>query len=106
MEKDFANKITAFLAALIGLFAFLIQIFPSLQEGINQIGMVLIGIVPVEYQGIVKVILVGLGVAVAIIVYVYNYTTSKDLAAAQYNEGLNTPIPETTQSNEETPYIK
>jgi hypothetical protein len=89
MDKDFANKLTAFLAAMIGLFAFLNQIFPSLQEGINQIGAVLIVIVPVEYQGIVKIVLVGLGVIVAIIVYVYNYTTSKALA----REKLYTPIP-------------
>jgi hypothetical protein len=75
---------------LIGLFAFLNQIFPSLQEGINQIGGVLIVLVPVEYQGIVKIVLVGLGVIVAVIVYVYNYTTSKALA----REKLYTPVPE------------
>ena len=89
MDKDFANKLTAFLAAMIGLFAFLNQIFPRLQEGINQIGGVLIVIIPVEYQGIVKIALVGLGVMVAVIVYVYNYTTSMALA----REKLYTPIP-------------
>jgi hypothetical protein len=89
MDNDFANKLTALLAAMIGLFAFLNQIFPSLQDGINQIGTVLIVLVPVEYQGTVKIVLVGIGVMVAVIIYVYNYTTSKALA----EEKLYTPVP-------------
>lgn len=90
MDNVFANKLTAFLAALIGLFAFLNQIFPSLQAGINQIGNVLIVLVPVEYQSTIKIVLVSIGVIVAVIVYVYNYTTSIALA----EDKLRTSVPE------------
>lgn len=90
MNNEFANKLTAILAAVIGLFAFLTQMLPSLQEGIDQIGLALITILPAAYQGPARIILIAIGVIVAIIVYVYNYTTSKRLA----DEKLYTPPPE------------
>jgi hypothetical protein len=94
MDKDFANKLTAFLAFLIGMFAFLSQIFPQLQEGIDKIGAVLIVIVPAEYQSTVQMFLIAIAVVVAIIVFAFNYTTSTALAEEKYAQGLKLPPPE------------
>ncbi len=93
MDKDLANKLTAFLAFLIGMFAFLSQIFPQLQEGIDKIGSVLIVVVPAEYQAPVQMFLIAIAVVVAIIVYAYNYTTSTALAEEKFNQGLKLPSP-------------
>ncbi len=41
MGYELLNKLTVILGALFGMIFFLVQIFPALQEGINQIGIVL-----------------------------------------------------------------
>jgi hypothetical protein len=79
-DSKFNNQLTAFLAAAIGLFMFLDQIFPELQNNLNMINTNLMQLIPVEYQSIVQIILTGLSIIVAIIVYVYNYTTSQKYA--------------------------
>ena len=74
------NQLTAFLAAAIGLFMYLDQIFPELQNNLNNINNTIIQITPTEYQPLLQIILTGLSLAVAVIVYVYNYTTSQKYA--------------------------
>lgn len=74
------NQLTAFLAAAIGLFLFLDQIFPELQNNLNMLNINLMLIIPQEYQNITQTLLTLLSITIAIIVYTYNYTTSKDYA--------------------------
>lgn len=86
---EFANKLTALLAGLFGLVMYIVNVAPQLQQGIDQIGMKLIVLLPPQWQSIVGIILTAIGVIVAIIIYVYNYTTSRRLA----DEKLYTPPP-------------
>ncbi len=57
-------------------------------------------IVPVEYQGIVKLILVAIGVIVAVIIYAYDFITSKKYAEEQYLQGLLEPQPKIKWTNQ------
>lgn len=91
-DSKFNNQLTAFLATAIGLFMFLDQIFPELQNNLNMINTNLMQLIPLEYQPILQIILTGLSITVAIIVYVYNYTTSQKYAQdhAQHNQEIQT----------------
>jgi hypothetical protein len=79
-DSELNNQITAFLAAAIGLFMFLDQIFPELQNNLNLINTNLMSLIPTEYQYITQIFLTLLSITVAAIVYIYNYTTSKTYA--------------------------
>lgn len=78
--NELNNKLTAFLTAAIGLFMFLDQIFPELQNNLNTINTDLMLLIPIEYQNITQTLLTLLSITIAVIVYTYNYTTSKDYA--------------------------
>jgi hypothetical protein len=79
-NNELNNKITAILAATIGLFMFLNQIFPELQNNLNTINTNLIQLIPPQYQNTTQTLLTLLSITIAIIVYTYNYTTSKAYA--------------------------
>ena len=75
-NHEFNNQITAILAAFIGLFLYLNQIFPELKNNLYQANNTLILLIPLEYQTYLQTLINITILLVASIVYVYNYTTS------------------------------
>ena len=70
--SEILNQITAFFAAAIGLFMFLDQIFPELQNNLNNLNTNIMLLIPLEYQNITQTFLTLLSITVAVIVYTYN----------------------------------